>query len=411
MKTAPVTMIQVALDFGHDAIPVGRVALRNHQIYFEYDRQFLARKLEISPFRLPLESGLKAFKPDLFQGLPGVFYDSLPDGWGRLLLDRALKAKGVDPAEISILDRLAHVGCSGMGALTYEPDYAESDTGQVLDLVEIANQAATILSGPVDTFFEQLLALNGSSAGARPKALIGVNFQDNIIIHGTEDVPSGYSHWLVKFPNLHDGRDAGAVEYVYGLMAKEAGVLMSDLHLFPAKRGPGFFASKRFDRNAERRCHMHSVCGLLHADFRYPSFDYKDMLKAALLLTKDMREVTKLYRLAVFNVLAHNRDDHSKNFSFLMNAEGVWQFAPAYDLTFSSGPGGEHSMLVAGEGRNPGVVQLCELAKQVGISESDAKAMICHTKSALAKWPTLAKQNGVSRQVTGYITKKITACA
>lgn len=201
-------------------------------------------------------------------------------------------------------------------------------------------QAQEVLDGTSDDVLAELIALNGSSAGARPKALIGVNDKRDHIIHGVHDLPAGYTPWMVKFPNSQDGLDAGAIEYVYALMAKEAGVSMPDVHLFPAKRGTGYFAIKRFDRDGDKRYHMHTACGLLHSDFRTPSLDYEDLVALTGMLTRDVREVEKLYQLAVFNVLAHNRDDHSKNFSYLMDSQGRWKISPAYDLTFSSGPRG-----------------------------------------------------------------------
>ena len=138
-------------------------------------------------------------------------------------------------------------------------------------------------------------------------------------------------------------------------MATRSGIAIPETHLFPAKKSAGYFATKRFDRDCPKSLHMHTVCGLLHSDFRSPSLDYQDLIELTTLLTRDVRETEKMFRLAVFNVLAHNRDDHSKNFSFLMNEVGEWQLSPAYDLTFSSGPGGEQSTMVIGEGKTPGL--------------------------------------------------------
>ena len=253
----------------------------------------------------------------------------------------------------------------------------------------------------------ELIALNGSSAGARPKALIGVTDKRDHIIHGVHDLPSGYTPWMVKFPNSQDGLDAGAIEYVYALMAKNAGVFMPDVHLFPAQRGAGYFAIKRFDRDGHKRHHMHTACGLLHSDFRTPSLDYEDLVALTGMLTRDVREVEKLYQLAVFNVLAHNRDDHSKNFSYLMDNQGVWKLSPAYDLTFSSGPRGEQSTMVMGEGRNPNTKHLIKLAAEAKIKKSRAFEIIDATKSSLSKWPALAKQYGVSDTNIKLIQNKI----
>ncbi len=397
-NSTSVSVLNVALDFGETPLPVGRLASKNGRIYFEYDAEFLKRKLEISPFRLPLKLDVQSFDPALFEGLPGVFNDSLPDGWGRLLLDRALRAKGILPGSFSPLDRLAHVGRSGMGALIYEPNYAEETHSSGINLDVLSAQSQQILEGGSDEVFTELLALNGSSAGARPKAMIGVNRDKFRVIQGIHDPGPDYESWIVKFSSNADGADAGAIEYVYSLMAREAGLEIMDTHLFPAKKGAGYFATKRFDRLEDsKHLHMHTACGLLHSDFCVPSLDYRDLIKATMILTRDIRQAQKMYHLAVFNVLSHNRDDHARNFSFLMDESGKWRMAPVYDLTFSSGPGGEQSTLVMGEGKNPGIEHLFELAKTADLSEKQAQRIIDETIAALLQWKESAKVYGVSR--------------
>jgi serine/threonine-protein kinase HipA len=186
-------------------------------------------------------------------------------------------------------------------------------------------------------------------------------------------------------------------------MAKDAGVEMPETHLFRTKRNK-YFGTKRFDRDGDARIHMHSLGGLIHADHRSPSLDYDMVLRVTLALTRNIQEAEKVYALACFNVLAHNRDDHVKNFSFLLNARNEWIFAPAYDLTFSYGPGGEQSMLVMGEGRNPGVAQLQALGKQHGIK--NAQGILAKVKTAVANWPRYAEQAGVSRKSAQEIATK-----
>ena len=402
-----VTEVKVGINFGEGVQAVGRLAAREHKIYFEYDSEFIKSGIEISPLRLPLQPGVQSFDYDLFEGLPGVFNDSLPDGWGRLLFDRFIRTQGILPADITPLDRLAHVGSHGLGALVFEPDHSADDTQGDISLDNLATQAQEVLDGTSDDVLAELIALNGSSAGARPKALIGVNDKRDHIIHGAHELPEGYAPWMVKFPNSQDGLDAGAIEYVYALMAKDAGVSMPDVHLFKASRGAGYFAIKRFDRDGNTRYHMHTACGLLHSDFRTPSLDYEDLIALTGMLTRDVREVEKLYQLAVFNVLAHNRDDHSKNFSYLMDSQGGWKLSPAYDLTFSSGPRGEQSTMVMGEGRNPNTSHLLKLADEAKIKKDRALEIINATKSSLSKWPELAKQYGVSDTNIKLIQSKI----
>ena len=403
----PVQVINVGLDFGTGRIPVGRLALRERRIYFEYSPSFIEQGLEISPFLLSVKSGVTTFDNSLFEGLPGVFNDSLPDGWGRLLFDRFALSMGVLPAEISPLDRLASLGSHALGALVYEP---ETDTtiaqGQV-DLDGVASRIQEVLEGSSAAVLQELLSLNGSSTGARPKALINVSEDYGHIIHGGSKCEEGFAHWLVKFPNTQDGIDAGCVEYAYALMAKAAGIQMPEVHLFPAKEGPGYFATRRFDRDGDKRFHMHTACGLLHADFRAPSLDYQDLLNLAFMLTRDIREVEKLYHLSVFNVLAHNRDDHAKNFSFLMDAQGQWKLSPAYDLTFSSGPGGGQSTMVMGEGKNIGLEHLAKLGLEAKIAKPRIAQIIDQTQSALTLWPDLARQYGVGQDTAHLIAKRI----
>jgi serine/threonine-protein kinase HipA len=399
--------IKVGFNSGEKIIPVGRLAMRDRKIYFEYDASFIAGGIAISPLRLPLQSGVTSSDYHLFEGLPGVFNDSLPDGWGRLLFDRLARSKGILPSDITPLDRLAHVGMSALGALVYEPDHSGDNSNEPISLDVLAHQARDVLEGDATDVLAELIALNGSSGGARPKALIGVDKGFENIMHGVYDLPEGYQPWMVKFPNSQDGLDAGAIEYVYALMATEAGISMPQVHLFDAQHGAGFFAIKRFDRIGRKRLHMHTACGLLHSDYRTPSLDYEDLMALTSSLTRDVREVEKMYQLAVFNVLAHNRDDHSKNFSFLMDEQGGWQLSPAYDLTFSSGPHGEQSTLVMGEGRNPGQDHLRNLGQEAKLGNERIEEIINQTQGALSKWEELAAQYGVSTASIALIKSKI----
>jgi serine/threonine-protein kinase HipA len=405
VKIKSVSVLTVYLGLSSGKHKIGRLAVRDRRIYFEYDPDFRATGLEISPFKLPVKAGLIEGDLAYFDGLHGVFNDSLPDGWGRLLIDRQLRSNGIAPEALTLLDRLAHVGHHGMGALLYEPDYSEDVSGGDLNLDKLANESFQVLEGESEDIFAELLTLNGSSAGARPKVMVGINSDFTSVIHGVDDLTQDYTHWMVKFPSSTDVKDIGAVEYAYSLMAKAAGIEMMPTHLFSSNKGPGYFGVQRFDRDGNSRIHMHTACGLLHADFRTPSLDYKSLLEAAKVLTKDQREVEKMYRLAVFNVLAHNRDDHSKNFSFLMDGSGVWRVSPAYDLTFSSGPGGEHSTMVMGEGKSPSHKDLLELAKTVSIQKP--QDVINQVQQTVQDWHKYAKQAGVSKSSIERIAKVI----
>ena len=405
MAYNPIELLTVYLDARNQRRKVGRLAFKDRKVLFEYDASFIASGIEISPIKLPLRPGV--FIPDtaIFDGLFGVFNDSLPDGWGRLLLDRTVGKHGIQRGQLTPLDRLAYVGQHGMGALSYEPELGLENTDDApLVLDKLAEESAVVLGGENEEVFEELLRLNGSSSGARPKIVAQVSADKKRIIHGQQELQSGFAHWMIKFPSSQDARDVGAIEYAYSLMAKEAGVEMQETHLFRTKRNK-YFGTKRFDRDGDARIHMHSLGGLIHADHRSPSLDYDTVLRVTLALTKNILDAEKAYALACFNVLAHNRDDHVKNFSFLLNARNEWTFAPAYDLVFSYGPGGEQSMLVMGEGRNPGAAQLQALGKQHGIK--NAPEILAKVESAMANWPRYAELAEVSRKSAKEIIGKI----
>ena len=376
MKFDPVKVVHVYYKPMDDKIFVGRLALSNRKLFFEYDASFIETDLNLSPFKLPLKSGVIAGDDFTFDGLFGVFNDSLPDGWGRLLLDRALIKHNINPGSLSVLDRLCFVGSNGMGALIYEPEAGQEPKISNKSLDEIAKEIAEFQEHGNDKYVEYLLKLGGSSAGARPKVLMHLDDK----------------HWLIKFPSHLDPKDIGAIEYAYHLMAGDAGLELPKAKLFPERKGLGFFGSKRFDKTNNSRVHMHTISGLLHAEHRNPSL----FIKATMHLTKDMKECEKQYRGCVFNVLSHNRDDHSKNFSFLMDPTGVWRVSPSYDLTFSSGPSGEHCSMVMGEGKKPGIRQLLELAKISNIKQFDALRIIDEVKASVSKWSIFAKDAGVS---------------
>lgn len=405
MPYSPTTLLHVHLDANARRRKVGRLAYLDRKILFEYDPAFIASGIEISPFKLPLKPGVQTPDTQLFEGLFGVFNDSLPDGWGRLLLDRSVEKHGVLRGQLSPLDRLAYVGSRGMGALSYEPELTAGQAdAAALSLDRLAEESATVLKGESGEVFEELLRLSGSSSGARPKIVAQVSADKKSIIHGEQELAPGYSHWMIKFPSSQDAKDIGAIEYAYSLMAREAGIVMPETHLFRTKRSR-YFGAKRFDRDGSRRIHMHSLSGLIHADHRTPSLDYDLILSVTMRLTRDVEEVEKVFRLACFNVLAHNRDDHAKNFSFLLNARNEWVFAPAYDLVFSYGPGGEQSTLVMGEGKDPGVQDLLRLAKQHRVKS--ATSIIDTTQAAVARWKSFAEEAGVSAKSRAEIASRL----
>ncbi len=342
--------------FYHDR-RVGTMALyENRLAAFEYDGEWLQDGFPISPFSLPLEKKVYFPKIDPFEGLFGVFADSLPDGWGRLLVDRLMRKNGLNPQAIGSLERLAIVGNSGMGALTYHPVISMKNVTDNLSLDEIAEECSQILNTESDENLDYLFAKGGSSGGARPKILTKV---------GDED-------WIIKFPSSDDNLSIGKQEYDYSLCAKACGLNMEEVRLFPSKKTKGYFGTKRFDRRGkseEGKVHMVSAAGLLETSHRIPNLDYDILMKLTLRLTRSMEECEKLYRLMCFNVFAHNRDDHSKNFTYLYEEEEQrWVLSPVYDLTYSNSLGGEHATTVNGNGANPRMEDILAVAEKIGLN-------------------------------------------
>ena len=382
---------------------VGTLAIKDRKIYFEYDKDFLKTGIELSPYKLPLKEGLFRCDDDTFDGLWGVFNDSLPDGWGRLLMDRHLMRLGINQASLTPLDRLSYIGNYGMGALTYEP-VRETEEIMLSDIVldDLAASSQDILEGSSEALVDELLSLNASSAGETPKVMVQMSDDKKEIIHGSQVLREGFSHWMIKFASSVDGQESGAVEYAYSLMASEAGLELPKTALLKGKKGR-YFACERFDRVGDKRVHMHSVAGLVHSDFRYPSLDYDDIMSLTLHLTKNVQEVEKVFRLACFNLFSHNRDDHAKNFSYIMDEKGVWRFSPVHDITFSSGIMGGHSTLYLGEGKNPTKKHLLELGKKHGLKK--AQMVVDEVEKAVGKWSRFAKDAGVSKKSSDNIAK------
>ena len=366
--------------------------LKNRQILFEYDPTFIKTGLELSPFKLPLQTGVISSKDHTFEGLFGVFNDSLPDGWGRLLLDRKLINIGLNPGTLSPLDRLCFFGSRGMGALAFEPENPSKILSVFNDLDKIHSEIQATLEEN-NNYVDNLFVLGGSSGGARPKVLLNIDGEE----------------WLIKFRSNFDPKDISAIEYAYHLMAKEAGLILPDAKLFPSKKGLRFFGVKRFDRKGNRHIHMHTIGGLLHADHREPSLDYESIMKATFYLTKDIRQCEIQFRNATFNVLTHNRDDHSKNFSFLMDEQGNWTVSPAYDLTFSSGPVGEHSTMIMGEGKNPTKKHLLKLASVCNIKQDRALEIIDQVLAVTEKWNIFGENACASKVQTKNIGEVLSA--
>ncbi len=390
-------------------ITMGRLAYKNRRIAFEYTAEFLELGFDLSPFKLPLKPGVQFATDGVFEGLFGVFNDSLPDGWGRLLIDRKLINQGIFPNNLTPLDRLKYVGTHGMGALQYRPAYpATSMESKELELDQLAQECSQFKATEEEHFLDELIYLNGSSAGARPKILVSLDPHTKLIRPSDNQRNHTHPDWIIKFRSPTDPRDVGSIEYAYHLMAIAAGVTVPEARLFKSKLCSGYFGVKRFDRNEKTFLHAHTLSGLLHADHRMPSLDYEAVMKATAILTRSAAEQKKQFRNAAFNVFAHNRDDHAKNFSFLMDAQGIWTVSPAYDLTFSAGPGGEHCTTIMGNGRSPSTADLLKLAAVSGLDHREALAVLEQVQEAVSRWKRFAEEADVSKSSTQLIQKILT---
>ena len=341
---------------------VGTLALRPDNLCaFEYSAEWLEKGFSISPVILPLKSGVFTSTFEPFNGLFGVFNDSLPDGWGRLLIDRLLRQKGINPATLSPLDLLCIVGPKTMGALTYKPTQPIGQDSEDKTLSYLEQETQKILHDEPSKELSLLAAKGGSSGGARPKVLLNIDGEE----------------WLIKFRNTQDPQNIGELEYKYSRLARKAGLIMPETRLFEGK----YFGVKRFDCKGNKRVHVHTAAGLLNADFRIPSLDYKTLIETTLFLTHDITEAEKMFRLMAFNVLIGNKDDHAKNFSFIYD-DGKWQLSPAYDLIPCEGFNGQHTTTVLGKGL-PTEDDMLELAKQSGLDQKHAKQIIEQVKEVV----------------------------
>lgn len=320
------------------------------QIAFEYSNEAKTKGLELSSYVLPLEGArLRRGFASHQLGLPGPVYDSLPDGWGMLLMDRLFKRRGLNVARIGPLERLAYIGNHAMGAMSFEPVAPEAMEPQAhIPLELLAAEIQDVLNGEGGEFLQTLLLVGGSPQGARPKALVYRDPRTGTFTTAA-DRP-GFEAWLIKFPAKEEHREVCAIEMVYAECLRMCGIQTPDTQHFDLPNGLAAFASKRFDRIDGQRVPMQSLAAFTGADYRAPgALDYVNFLRATQMCTNDVREKAIAFERAVFNIAFNNRDDHPKNFAYIMSPSGVWRLAPAYDVTFCEGPGGYHQMDVMGE--------------------------------------------------------------
>lgn len=407
---------------------VGAVSWMDDRAYgvFEYDPAFLKKGLDISPLHMGLNEagqGERTFSfPGLnkmtFWGLPGLLADTLPDKFGNSIIDAWLARNGRDAASFSPVERLCYTGKRGMGALEFAPPlnrrFDRSVPVEVAKLVDLAQQIMSqrlALEVKIGTSEKEnteaiidILRVGTSAGGARPKAVIGMDNKGNVI-SGQTNIPDGYDYWLLKFDGVTDlelgePKGYGRIEYAYYLMAKTAGIEMTECRLLE-ENGRAHFLTKRFDRQNGQKIHMQSLCGLAHYDFNMAgAYSYEQAFAVMRKLRLSKNEAIQQYRRMVFNVMARNQDDHTKNIAFLMNKDGHWKLSPAFDVMYSHNPAGtwtnQHQMSINGQRDNFKLADLMAVGESISIPKPGD--ILKEVIDSVARWPEFARQAGLKEK-------------
>jgi len=411
---------------------VGAVALDSQVGVFEYDADFLKLGLDIAPVTMPLEEARRgntlhsfpALNPETFKRLPGLLADALPDKFGQAIVDTWLARQGRGPSDFSIIERLCYTGSRAVGALEFTPAVIKHldkavrvDIDEMLNLVhEIINHGKRIdVRLTNDEHDNQaalldILRIGTSAGGARAKAVIAYNEDTGEIKSGQAKTPKGYKHWLLKFDGASDielGKTEGfgRIEYAYYLMAKAAGINMMESRLLEENER-AHFMTRRFDRIDDKKIHTQSLCAIAHYDFNMAgAYGYEQALMIMRKLKLSKKEQLQLYRRMVFNVASRNHDDHTKNISFLMNQDGVWELSPAFDMMYSYNPTGEwthqHQMTINGKRDKFTKNDLLDVATSNNLK--DAEKVIQEVLDAVTQWPDFAKQAGLDKKRIEHI--------
>ena len=407
---------------------VGAVALDPRLGYyaFEFDPRFAASGIDLAPLAMPLAKAREPFVfTDLpeasFKRLPALLADALPDDFGNSLIDAWMASKGVAKSAITPLDRLAYMGKRGMGALEFRPTRGPNVASQTaIKLSKLVDSARQAVHGEIDTdthakaALAQIIQVGTSAGGARAKAAIAWNPATSEIRAGQFDVGDGFEHWLLKFDGmgkdneLGASQDYGRIEYAYSLMAREAGIAMMPCRLLE-ENGRAHFMTRRFDRDGNRKHHMQTLCAMAHLDYKQKAtHDYNQLFLTIVQLGLGHEALTEAFRRMVFNIMAANCDDHSKNFSFLLRRGSQWELAPAYDVTHAYNPQGEwtYQHLMGVGGRFSGITQADCLSVADRFSIGPAKQVIRQVKAAIDRWPEFAAQAGVEADEIGRIGRQ-----
>lgn len=391
---------------------------------FEYDPGFLKKGLDLSPIHLGVAAavrgdGLFAF-PGLnnatFLGLPGLLADALPDKFGNLVIAAWLARQGRSADSFSPVERLCYTGRRAMGALEFAPPVQRgldrSVPVEIAALVDLAQQITTqreALDVEIGTNDKEnaealldILRVGTSAGGARPKAVIAINPAGKVV-SGQADVPSDYDYWVLKFDGVNDQelgapQGYGRIEYAYYLMAEAAGIAMTECRLLE-ENGRAHFMTRRFDRQGGEKVHLHSLCGMAHYDFNLAgAYGYEQAFAVMRQLRLTKADALEQYRRMVFNVIARNQDDHTKNIAFLMHRDGRWRLSPAFDVIYSHNPAGQwthqHQMTINGKRDHFTRADLIAVGESISIPQP--ARIIDAVRQAVASWPQFARQAGVA---------------
>lgn len=389
---------------------------------FQYDRSFLAKNLNLSPLKMPVGNGDRIYSfPELlpgkenrdntFNGLPGLLADSLPDRYGNQLIEAWLARNGRPPQSMNPVEKLCFIGSRGMGALEFEPaqipQHKNTFAVEIDGLIEIAarmlsdrDHFTTDLNADEIQAMKAILRIGTSAGGARPKAVIAYNKKTKAIRSGQTKAPKGYEHWLIKLDGVSDAQFGeslgwGRVEFAYHLMALECGIRMTDCELLE-ENGRAHFMTRRFDREkGDRKHHIQTLCGIRHFDYtNLYAYSYEQVFQTMRQLRLTYPEAEQMFRRMVFNVLATNCDDHTKNFSFRLKQGGRWELAPAYDICFAYDPGNiwvnQQTLSINGKHKEITKDDLLSIAKENNIRK--AEQTLLEINEVIKSWPDFARQ-------------------
>ena len=404
----------------------------NGLIGFQYDDNFISSGIEVSPIKMPLSSTTYSFpslNEETYKGLPGLLADSLPDKFGNIVINRYLESQGREKDSLTTIEKLCYTGQRGMGALEYEPSQEIVDLSEKVDLDALTKLALEILSEKEnvklkydDAMIAQLMQSSSPVGGARAKTLIAWNRKTNDIRSGQINAGPGFEYWLLKFDDIEnnkdkdktpDDREYTKIEYAYYLMAKTAGIEMSECRLHK-ENGRSHFMTKRFDRKGPKgeKIHMQSLCAMAHMDFNSPrTYSYEDAFSVMKKLKLGKHDFLQMFKRMVFNEYAKNFDDHTKNIAFLMNKKGEWSLSPAYDITFSYRKSSlwvrGHQMLINGKEEKITKEDFYKVAEKAGIKKASATKCINQVLSAIERWSEFAKESGLSSTNIDRIKKQL----